>query len=364
MVTRFKEEEHWGAVASLLPNELENWAQELGLIRRKRRIRDAETLVRLVMVHAMGLSLRETASWARDQGVAEVSDVALLKRFRKLPDLLSRCIQALLPPPRDMGVCLLDATTVSRPIAKGTDFRVHLSWDMEGQQVAQVRLTDHSVGETLQSLPWKKGQTIVADRGYRSRNEIAKAHVGGAKLIIRIGASGTPLIWKDGSSVDIMAQARTLKVGEFLDMDVFTAPNSPQGLPSVPGRLIILRKEPAAAERERKKARREAAKKGRKQRPETSDSAEYTFIFSTLPKEDTTAETVLLAYRHRWQIEMLFKRGKGVVSLGETLARDKELCSSVILAKLLAMLLMDRIKSSFSPWGYGIPRKSKPLADS
>jgi hypothetical protein len=153
MVTRFKDEDGWGSVAGYLPEELDAWALETGALQRKRNIRDAETMVRLAMVHACGLSLRETASWARDLGVAEISDVALLKRLRKLPEVLSRCIQALLPAPEGVGLCLVDATTVSRQVAKGTDFRVHLCWDTEGVRIAQVSLTDSGVGESLQSLP-------------------------------------------------------------------------------------------------------------------------------------------------------------------------------------------------------------------
>ncbi len=361
MVTRFRDERGWGSVAGYLPEELGAWVFETGAIRRKRNIRDAETIVRLAMVHACGLSLRETAAWAHDLGVAEISDVALLKRLRKLPEVLSRCVDALLPAPSGLGLCLVDATTVSRQVAKGTDFRVHLGWDAEGVQIAQVRLTDSGVGESLQSLPFGGGEALVADRAYGSRAGIAGAVAAGAEVIVRITLAGTPLRWPSGERIDLLAVSRPLKVGQCLDLDVETIPDPKKGIPSIPGRLIVVRKEPAKAERERRRARRESAKKGHKQKPETGESAEYTFIFTTLRRDRGDAATVLSVYRHRWQIEMLFKRAKGIVSLGETQARDKALCATVILAKLLAMLLIERIRGAFSPWGYGIPRNPEPL---
>jgi len=362
MVSRFADEQGWRALATFLPEELELWCVEMGVIKRKRQIQDMETLLRLIMVHASGYSLRETASWAREKGIATLSDVALLKRFRTLPDLLSRVVQSLLPAPGGMGLCLVDATTVSRQIAKGTDFRVHLGWDAEGLQVAQVRLTDAAVGETLQSLPWHHGEILVGDRIYASRSGIAKVVETGGHVIVRMSITSTPLRDPNQERINLLELARPLKVGQYFDVDVETIPDKRKGIVSIPGRLLVVRKEPEAAERERKKATRESIKKGHQIRYETGESAEYTFIFTTLNRAAVDAETILKAYRHRWQIEMYFKRAKGIVGLGETLARDHELTRAVILAKLISMLLIDRLRSDFSPWGYGIPRRDQSLA--
>jgi len=315
------------------------------------------------MVHAGGLSLRETAAWAAERGIAELSDVALLKRLRRLPEILSRCVQALLPAPGGMALCLVDATTVSRQISKGTDFRVHLAWDAEGLQVARVRLTDGSVRESLQTLPCRDGEVLVADRMYATRAGLAGAASCGARVIVRLALTSVPLSRPSGLRVNLLELCSSLRVGQFIDIDVQTVPDPKKGIVSAPGRLIVVRKEPEAAERERNKARRESVKKGRQQRPETGEAAEYTFLFTTLNRELADAAAVLVAYRHRWQIEMYFKRAKGIVGLGETLARDRELCYTVILAKLLALLLIEKIRGAFSPWGYGIPRTRQPVAD-
>jgi hypothetical protein len=207
----------------------------------------------------------------------------------------------------------------------------------------------------------RSGEVLVGDRAYGSRGGIAGAVAAGAQVIVRISLASTPLRARSGERIDLLAVSRPLKVGRCLDLDVETVPDTKKGIPSTPGRLLIVRKEPAIAERERRKAQREAAKKGHKHKPETGESAEYTFLYTTLQREQADAQTVFFAYRHRWQIEKLFKRAKGIVSLGETQSRDKALCSTVILAKLLAMLLIEKIRGAFSPWGYGIPRNLKHL---
>src|SRR5580700_2854679 len=150
METRFKDDDGWAALASFIPSEVEVWAQETGALIRKRRVGDVETLIRLALVHSSGLSLRETAAWAQEHGIADFSDVALLKRLRKLPKLLTLCVQALLPSPQSgPRLFILDGSCVSRPIAKGTDFRIHLGWDPSGLRISQVRLSGPKPRESL-----------------------------------------------------------------------------------------------------------------------------------------------------------------------------------------------------------------------
>jgi len=58
---------------------------------RSRKIPNAETLLRLLLLHvSAGLSLRQASVRAREQGLAEISDVALLKRLRTAGPWLQR----------------------------------------------------------------------------------------------------------------------------------------------------------------------------------------------------------------------------------------------------------------------------------
>ena len=73
----------WKVVTSFLSEGWEDKARELGALRRCRRFRSAEPLLRTLMIHlADGCSLRETAVRAKYGGVAEISDVALLERLK------------------------------------------------------------------------------------------------------------------------------------------------------------------------------------------------------------------------------------------------------------------------------------------
>ena len=77
-------DEEWGFVRKMLPSNLEELARQHGAMKRQRGgIRDAETLLRLLLLHVGGgLSLEQTVVRAQEQGLAAISSVALFKRLR------------------------------------------------------------------------------------------------------------------------------------------------------------------------------------------------------------------------------------------------------------------------------------------
>ena len=98
-------------------------------------------------------------------------------------------------------------------------------------------------------------------------------------------------------------------------------------------------------------------------RPETLEMAEYIAVLTTLDEQTTTAQ-VLELYRSRWQVELAFKRIKALLGAGHVPKADPMSARAWIYAKLLAVLLIERLLQQarfFSPWGFQI-REPKPLA--
>ena len=143
-----------------------------------------------------------------------------------------------------------------------------------------------------------------------------------------------------------------------------TAP-AKDGTPAVPGRLIAVRKSPQAAEKSRRKLRAAARKKGKTPAARTLEAAAFVFAFTTVPGEQLAAPAVLEVYRFRWQIELAFKRLKGLLALDEMTAKDPALCRTFLCIKLLGALLVEQLSHhwvDFSPWGYGAPAAALPGA--
>src|SRR5260370_30985689 len=91
-------EENWWTVYSLSPPQWRELARDSGAVGRLRGFSSAEALLRTLLLHiANGFSLRETAVQAKLAHLANVSDVALLKRLRNSEEWLRRVFGAYPP---------------------------------------------------------------------------------------------------------------------------------------------------------------------------------------------------------------------------------------------------------------------------
>ena len=79
-------ETQWELRRQCWPAGWQGAAWATGAITRRRAIQSADALLRLIFAYAWNDgSLRATAAWARRIGLAQVSDVAALKRLRHAP---------------------------------------------------------------------------------------------------------------------------------------------------------------------------------------------------------------------------------------------------------------------------------------
>lgn len=357
-------EHQWPYLLRFLPDadEIERLASRHGAIRRHREVASATTLLRLALVYGFcGYSLRGTAAWAEAADVAHISDVGLLQRFRASSDwmlaLLSTQIasRAPLPVPSrsdKLRIRLLDATTISRPGSTGTDWRVHLSFDLGEQRISSVEITDRSGGESLRRFVIQPGELAVADRAYATRAGFAAVLAQGGNFLVRLPWSNVPLEQADSKPFDLLSWLRSLPDATASEQAVFVrSPNRK----TIPVRLIAIRKTEAAAEHARSKVLRNESKHGEKVDIRSLEAAGYIVLLTNLTSDQLSASAGLDLYRFRWQIEICFKHLKSILEIDSLPAKDPRLAITYIAAKLLGALLIEDFTTryvSFSPWGY------------
>ena len=124
------------------------------------------------------------------------------------------------------------------------------------------------------------------------------------------------------------------------------------------GRLCAVRKSREAAAQAQRKVRRKASKERHEVKKDTLEHAAYVTVFTTVNRHAMSGVKVLSMYRDRWQIELVFKRLKGLVRLGSLPKTDKASCMAWLHGKLVIALLAERLYREaefFSPWGYPSP---------
>jgi Transposase DDE domain len=366
----------WRYLVSMLPADfdLEATARQTGALVRRRVIRNAEDLLWLALIYSCcGLSLRQVSSWVEARGMPKLSQVAVMKRLRGLSTWLGLLLGAKLAERTgcqslgdlDLRLRLVDATTVSAPGSRGTDWRIHLGFRLGDQSIDSVELTGAEGGESLRRFRINERDLLIADAGYGHRSGLWSVHQAGGLFIVRTNWQNLPLESRQGEPFDLLEALRQVPDAEAAE---FTLQSVATGkIPALPVRLVVLRKSAAATEEAQKRAQREAQKKGRKVSPKTLEAAGYIVLVTSVPAEQLSASQVLELYRFRWQVELAFKRMKSLLQLGELPARDPDLARTYLYAKLLAALLVEDLTQtflSFSPWGFRLRAVPQPVANS
>ena len=340
----------WERVEMIVPPDLAATASATGALVRRRGIRRAMDLLRIILAYAVcDWPLRLVGAWCVLIGIADVSDVAILNRLRNSAPWLGHLIVSRLQRRRlhltqQAGVRLriVDATTVSRPGSQGTDWRVHLSLDLEHLCLDGIELTDAHGGESLARFPSQPGEIRVADRGYAFVRSLTPDLAGGAWLVVRTNWQNLPLQDAQGERLDVIAWLRRAfahPLSRPQETSVWLA--TPQG--RYPLRLIASPLPQEAADRARQRARQAAKKKGRTPDQRTLFAAGFVLLVTNLPLAAWPAPRIVDLYRIRWQIEMLIKRLKGLLNLDGLRAQDPRLVQTYLLGKLLGALLLDEL---------------------
>jgi len=359
-------EEDWTYLLSYLPPriELERSASSWGAIRRVREISSGSDLLRLMMAYGFcGMSLRRTAAWAGDIGVANISDVSLLERFRKGAEWLGHVLAtkladhtALIPESMPkLKARLIDASTVTRIGGKGVDWRLHLTLNLASLKVDAIELTDSSGGERLSRFKFQPGEIVVGDAGYTHRAGLESVIEQGAEFLVRLNWSNLPLLTPDGDPMDLITCCRSAVGTEPAEFLVRVRGSKMRAV-----RLLIVRKTAAAAAESRRRKEKERSKKGTVDL-RTLEASEYVMLLTSAPTDQLTTDQAFELYRFRWQIELTFKRLKSLLHFDQLPAKDTALAQVILFAKLLGALLIDDYTEryvSFSPWGYLI--RSEP----
>ena len=119
-------------------------------------MQSAETLLRIILAYSWSdWSLRTMAAWASRIGLADLSDVAALKRLRRAPAWLGHPLDQWFRS-QSIGttvksrfrLILTDGSTIQRPGSTGTTWRLHAQWNLGTGRWEHIELTDAHGGES------------------------------------------------------------------------------------------------------------------------------------------------------------------------------------------------------------------------
>jgi len=357
-------EEDWPVLLSFFPDNWIDLASSNNALKGLRKDKAAEYYIRTLLLHVgCGYSLRETVTRAKLANLADISDVALVKRLRKAKDWLHNMCVALfeeqginLKKPSNLQGRLFDATIVKEPGKTGSMWRLHYSVQIPTLACDFFRVTatkGQGSGESFFQYPIKKGDYIIADRGYSTVSGVHHVASRKAYVIVRVNTSILSMLDLKGQYFPLLEKVQSIKkAGAVKSWDVLI-PGKKEKF--VQGRICAIRKSNEAIKIAHEKLRRNAQKKCHKLKPETLEYAKYIIVFTNYPANSFSAEEILEWYRIRWQVELVFKRFKSIAQLGHLPKHSDDSSKAWLYGKLFVALLTNKLMeyaTSISPWGY------------
>ena len=358
-------QENWKTLLSLFPPQWSERAVESGALERLRGFSSAEALLRTLLLHiASGFSLRETAVQAKLADLADVSDVALLKRLRNSEAWLrSLCVDLL----RENGIALathggvkrlriVDGTIVKEPGKTGSQWRILYSLQLPSLSCDFFEIsavTGKGTGESFRRVPIGAQELVLGDAGYWSIAGIEFVRSRKANVLVRVNPQAFVAYGPRGHRVRLLSRLHTIRQpGEMGEWAIVLRGEDT----SIEGRVCAIRKSEHAIQQAHRRLQRKASKKQINMGPNTLEYAKYVIVFTTLQAESVAQ--VLEFYRLRWQIELAFKRMKTLAQLGHLPKHDDRSARAWLYGKLLVALLTQkliRVGRDISPWGYLLP---------
>jgi len=333
----------WAQMSARIPADVDALARETKALQRKREVKSGLDLLRLVLAYSVcDWSLRVVGAWATIIGLGHLSDVAVRKRLRNTLPLLGRIIGEWLQKRkqtlagRAVRLRLVDASVISEPGSKGTDWRLHVGFDLGAFSMTGIEITDVSGGETLNRHAGEAGEIIVGDRGYAHRKGLGSIFAALAYFVVRVTWQNLPLETAEG---DKFNPIEWLRAQSSYPCETLVWVVTPEG--RFQARLVAQRLPKDKAEEARRRARKASQKKGYTPSKETLFAAGYVLLITNLPAAEWNTKQVLALYRLRWQVELLFKRLKSILNLDRLRAKDPVLAQVYLLGKLVGALILE-----------------------
>jgi hypothetical protein len=320
---------------SALGSALDTIGRRTGVIPRQRKFSGASLLKTLVLtvLKAPNAPTDRFVATAAQLGVP-VTAQAIENRFtdRLIPFLRAALGHVLghavaVPPAaipllrRFTAVEVGDSSTITLPDEYAAEFpgcggkgdsgkaavKIQVRWDLLTGKLDTLLVEPgrRSDGQSEEAEgPVRRGALYLRDLGYFCLKWFQKLSAGGAYWISR-WQQGTAVFDADGRPLELLESVRRHKGKGPIDLPILLG--SAERLAC---RLIVLRVPQEMADRRRQVAYEKARKHGRAPSREHLDWCDWTIFVTNGPAELLSWKEVVVLYRARWQIELMFKLWK------------------------------------------------------
>jgi hypothetical protein len=348
-----------------LPADWEEMMRNLGAFTYAGKIQSPAELLRALFLYGgPDQSLREVAG-TLTLHAARITDQAVWKRLQRCAPFLKALVKRMLPldalppVPQSLRFLACDGSTVQRPGATSSDYRLHLVINLVTLGLHEVHVTETKTGESLKQYRLQEGDVMVGDQGYCSYAGILHAvEQQHADVIVRWNHQRALYDPDDPKrALDFCTILKTQVPGTIVSRPVvlkYAETSKTKDRRTLHGTLHIYRMQEKEAQAARKKVAKKHQKLQRKLSAKTLFLRQFVLVFTSLSSTALCGETALALYRCRWQIELAIKRMKSLMHIDKLRTKQRSKLAEVYLySKIIYQLIVDHAMRTTFGAGWG-----------
>ncbi len=341
----------------ILPEGYEQACFDTKAIERKKIFKNPIDLIKaLIYYFCDDHSLLDVSQFVYMSNIGKISDVGFLKKLVKCDEWLKWLIENTIPnqiinynkPPElePYQVIAVDASDIIQKGAVKKIWHLHYAVDLFSLTSNQFKITEHTTGESLKNFEINKKHLIIADRAYGTITSIEHCLNNGGNFILRIKNKSFNL-YNDKEEKIILSDWLKTIGSKPAELTVYIKGSEKK---LIPLRICAVRKTEEEILIAEKRLKESESKKQITYSDDTKYTHQYMFVITSLPKS-ISAEKVLEFYRLRWQVELVFKRYKSLLGLGNIPTKTKESSKVWLNGKMFLALLIEKYLGDidFSP---------------
>jgi hypothetical protein len=342
-------------ITKYLPEGWETAAHEAGALVRGRKIKTAEDLLELNLLHLTeGGSFGVTAAilnFATGLGISKESVYERIQnswRWMKwMTEELCRQSGFTINKPEwlDREVETIDGSEMSVKGSKQGDYRLHMGFDIFNFQYQTIEITDIKGGEKLSRHIIREGAIVLADRVYGTIKGMEHVRSSKADFILRYRTKAFNVYDETGKKIELIKEFKYMKPLESISINCYYYNDGEKN----PVRIVAMRKDDESINQAHQRMNKKMSKqRGTKPSDEALEFNEYIVLATSL---DYTDSRILELYRARWQIEQVFLRLKSLFGFGDVPSKNEDTVKAWFYGKLFLAVLSETILKTecFSP---------------
>ena len=342
-------------ITKYLPEGWEAASQATGAFLRSRKIKSAEDLLELNLLH-----LTEGGSFGVTAGIINfatgmvISKESVYERIQKswkwlkwMTEEMCRTNNVTMEKPDwlDREVETIDGSEMCVKGSKQGNYRLHMGFDIFGFQYNTIEITGIKEGEKLSRHIIREGTIVLADRMYGTIQGMEHVLSSDADFILRYRTKAFNVYDEKGAKLELIKEFEDLKALESKSVRGYYYHEGKKR----PVRLVAMRKDEEAIKQAHQRMKKKLNKqRGTKPSAEALAFNEYIVVATSV---DYTENQILELYRARWQIEQVFLRLKSLFDFGDVPSKNDDTVKAWFYGKLFLAVLSETILKieCFSP---------------